>query len=711
MSALTTLKSLITGGDYQTPQAVRDLALPTSDRKSVEVFGPTGQRAADWSLATDTTKLSQAARVCVTVYACATFLADAVAESPLRVYRWVDGEPVDQPQHRFRQLISQPNPYMSEAEFITLVVMTMAYTGYSMVEKVRSAAGLPVELWPLRPDWMGRNRENTQWVYRVPNNDPRPINDDDLLIIPYRHDDRMSTWGVSPLHVAAREIGIEVALTDMLKAAIDAGGIPVFAVTLPESKPDQVKVDAFREGWKQRYGGLRGMTEPGILYGGMDIKILGQTFNQMALPDLRSMTELKIAQAFRVPADLIQAKETLNGGSLTTTEMEGAMSALQRYGAAPLRTRIDGAFTRGLLYEFTGGDPQYSVEFDTSDIPALQEDMAAIHERVRLDFAGSLITQNEARLAMGLEPVAGGDVFSVPFSAVFVQSLTSGTGQEEERGTRNVPGGTKNVPAQIPATTHQKTQERRYRDTKAMSPVELELRAAGIRRTAKDRQALADILNRKLRSFWKEQGDRVVAGYAKSSANGPDVKDAALLDWSREDDLLEELLERFYGTSGERAFTTAGATLGAELAWDLANPRVRDVMTELGLRIVGISDTTRQDVARVITDGVGEGLGVDKIAEELRGLFEETYKGRAQTVARTESMHSYNLASGLAYEEAGVQEVELLDNRDHDTDPGPDGLTCAERDGLIVSVTDVAFHTNAEHPNGSLAVAPIVSLG
>ena len=52
---------------------------------------------------------------------------------------------------------------------------------------------------------------------------------------------------------------------------------------------------------------------------------------------------LKIAQAFRVPADLIQARDTVKGGPLTTTESDGAQAQLQRYGAAPLRTRFDGA--------------------------------------------------------------------------------------------------------------------------------------------------------------------------------------------------------------------------------------------------------------------------------------------------------------------------------------------------------------------------------
>jgi hypothetical protein len=52
--------------------------------------------------------------------------------------------------------------------------------------------------------------------------------------------------------------------------------------------------------------------------------------------------------------------------------------------------------------------------------------------------------------------------------------------------------------------------------------------------------------------------------------------------------------------------------------------------------------------------------------------------------------------------------VELLDNPEHDTDPGSDGLTCALRNGLIVPLAQVQTHIEAEHPNGTLAVAPVL---
>jgi hypothetical protein len=74
-------------------------------------------------------------------------------------------------------------------------------------------------------------------------------------------------------------------------------------------------------------------------------------------------------------------------------------------------------------------------------------------------------------------------------------------------------------------------------------------------------------------------------------------------------------------------------------------------------------------------------------------------------------MIGYNKASVLGYQESGVVgSAELVDNPDHTEDYGAsDGLTCATRDGIIVSLDSVDDHIDAEHPNGSLAVIPVLS--
>jgi HK97 family phage portal protein len=700
-----------------------------------DVFGPLGQRNADWSSIATTEKIRHTFGKCATAYACATLLADAVAESPLRVYRTVDGDLEEVPDHWLRTVIANPNPALSESEFMSMIVMVQCLFGYAVVEKVRSSARLVTQLWPLRPDWLKRERTNDgagRWVLRVPGLDPRPIADDDLLIIPYRQDERFGSFGVSPLHIVAREVGIDVALTDLLKVFLDAGGIPPWAVELPDGNPDQTEIDLFREKWRQRYGGWQAYNEIGILYGGMKLHKLGDSIGDMAWPDLRGLTELKIAQAFRVPADLVQARDTLKGGSLTTTEIDGAMAFLQLHGAMPLRQRIDGAFTRGLLAEF--GDPSLSLEFDTSGIGALQEDQDALHTRVRANWDSGIIMLDEARQAIGVPelPSKQGQVFKVAFTTMFVPPQGLGGGAEPNGASGGATVRSVGMPIGVglkelePVIKPSSTGNRTYRDIKSLSPADLEVRAASLQRTQRDRQRLVEIGTRKLRTFFREQGRRVVATIPKGDRSAMMIDlahafrmnswvifgKADIIDWDDEDRRLwDEVMRPFYQSAGERAFDGVNAVAGTTISFDLANPNVSRVVEQLGKRIVDISETTRADVVRVIAEGQAEGLSLSQISDSIRDLFEQTYKSRAETVARTETQVSYNLASQLGYQESGVvEEAEMVDNPDH-VEPydSSDGLTCAERHGMIVNVGLMDHHVEAEHPNGSLAFIPILS--
>ena len=192
-----------------------------------------------------------------------------------------------------------------------------------------------------------------------------------------------------------------------------------------------------------------------------------------------------------------------------------------------------------------------------------------------------------------------------------------------------------------------------------------------------------------------------------------DVAEIASFDWDAEQKSLAEILNKFYASVGEHAFDATGKLLGVELDFDLANPNISAVMDQLGTRIGGINETTRLDVARTVSDGLEAGRTVDEIAGDLTGLFEETYKGRALNIARTESQVSLNSASALGYQESGlVSEIECFDNPDHTDDYGAsDGLSCADRNGLIAPLADAQKHIEAEHPSGSLAIGPVINLG
>lgn len=245
-----------------------------------------------------------------------------------------------------------------------------------------------------------------------------------------------------------------------------------------------------------------------------------------------------------------------------------------------------------------------------------------------------------------------------------------------------------------------------------MSVDELEVRASFAARIRKDRTKLVQIGTRQLRKFWKEQGARIADAYEKAGDQPDTLKSEADIFWGDETEKLADVLQRYYHSIGEAAFAAASDSIGDTIGWDVTNPRILSLQDQLGDRITRIGERTRRDVIKEITAGTQEGQGTAQIAERIRGLFTETYKNRAEAVARTETQVAYNRSSVLAYAESGaVKEAELLDNPDHDEEYGAaDGLTCAERDGLVVDLVDVDIHILGEHPNGSLIVTPILAM-
>jgi hypothetical protein len=184
------------------------------------------------------------------------------------------------------------------------------------------------------------------------------------------------------------------------------------------------------------------------------------------------------------------------------------------------------------------------------------------------------------------------------------------------------------------------------------------------------------------------------------------------IDWGNEDDLLRQIFAAWWESVTGAALSNAEALLGVEVAWTVANPYLADLQGVLGQRIVGINATTRDDIERTLTALMQEGTTVPEMGEAIRGLFDQTYQNRHLTVARTESMVGYAEASTRAYEASGVvQYVSIADNASHTESykGAADGLSCADRNGLVVPLSRGNFHVQSDHPNGSASLIPIVT--
>ncbi len=634
-----------------------------------------------WSKRNVNTYVTEGYTKLALVFRCIGVLGQAVANAPLRVAQETPDGMEYVETHALRQLLRHPNRQSNEARLMGQVIMTMAVAGFCVIEKERSAAGRVVGLWPINPAYckpIPRSDALPAWEVKVPGYEPVILNSTDVIAITYADRVDQDPTGIGPLEIVLREIDLLNIQTDFLKAFFDQGAMPVYGLVFNENVAmedmTQAKADAIREAWRSRYGGMRSSVEPAVLAGVKDIKRLSFDFDELAFTDLRDMSDIAICQVFGIPPILVGTHYGVEHA--TYSNYGQARTSFYEDTVSPLWNRIEDAFARALIPEFERR-PGYSLEFDTSDVPALREDIMPRRTwAVSALQAGGISTHQFAR-ECGLQPI-GADVFLRSIATV---EIPSGTPKMGARAT---------IPALL--------------EDRAFTAYERRSQSAQAGRRAYLR--IAERHEPKIRRFLNEQGQRITELATRER------RDLTAIDWTDEEQLLRKLIESLHTEAGQTAYELVAETLNIDsIAWDVVNPNITKLTTTLGERIVDISETTRLDVSKIVTDSLTEGVSMDELAGRIGHLFEETYPGRAMTIARTESQVAYNEAAALGYLESGiVRQAQLFDNPLHDTDPGSDGLTCAQRNGKIVPLETISRHIQAEHVNGTLAIGAVIDV-
>jgi hypothetical protein len=141
-----------------------------------------------------------------------------------------------------------------------------------------------------------------------------------------------------------------------------------------------------------------------------------------------------------------------------------------------------------------------------------------------------------------------------------------------------------------------------------------------------------------------------------------------------------------------------------------ADFRLRDEDTEALLqeaarRVVMITESTRQAIARKLADGQRDGLSTQEIADSIAHLFDVTWKNRPFTIASTEIAEAQRLAAINRYAASGVVDrVKISDatrGKDHTA-------TCLARAGTTVPLGEAP---PLDHPNCSLVLLPVLREG
>lgn len=631
------------------------------------------------------------------VGACVTTLAFSFPEAPLLAGYEQDGRFVADYGHPIMALIRQPNPDMGEVELMQFAVTYASIGGNLYLWKQRGQGGQVIALWPfsdaqIDPVPGSSTAEGFVKEYDLDVGDGKgvTIKKDDMIQWKWGIDPAQPARGIGALQIAIRDADRDSEANSYIYALLKNNAVPPVVVTLTEGDElTEDKAKRLRAEWNQKYGG-DAQGNVAFLEAGMKAEKLGFDLQQLAAEALNAVPEARIAASFRVPPVVAGLSVGLKRSDYGDVAARRSFTELT---LAALWRSLASELYNGLKDEFPT-KPGFALKFDLRQVRALQEEESKLWERVTGAFNRSLLTRAEAKRELGLEPKPEDEVYLVSLATEFIPAA---------------PPAAKAGSPQMTGTQFRG----RAIDAKARAAV-----AAGLRNI---RAKLVKKMSAQLDKYFADLADAVVARAEASKAlaalavKGNGHKDDTPLPSA--DDLLNNedgakligLVKRFYASIIETSWDTWNTALGVAIAFDLADPLVTQVLGKAATRVLDINQTTLEALRSALEQASEAGWGVDQLVRGdpangipgLRDIVEETYKGRAETIARTELGEAQNAATAGRYKAAGVDRVEILDNGNEATDDAD----CIDANGQIWTLS--YFEANPlQHPNCTRAAAP-----
>jgi phage portal protein BeeE len=129
----------------------------------------------------------------------------------------------------------------------------------------------------------------------------------------------------------------------------------------------------------------------------------GVPLADMDWPGISNLSETRVCAAFGVPPIIAGLRAGLENGTYSNFEQANKVFAEGKI--APLWSKLDKTFTRGLLRDEGESNRALRIAHDTREVKALQEDQDKRADRGVKLFAGGLAELDESRAIAGLPPL------------------------------------------------------------------------------------------------------------------------------------------------------------------------------------------------------------------------------------------------------------------------------------------------------------------
>ena len=673
----------------------------------------------DWfeSANVDNKDISQQAFRSAIVYACVRELCTSITEPRFTVLQpTTQGEPVEAPDNNpIRRILENPN---DDGDFDDLLenLVTMYYlTGNVFLHKERSASGTLQSIRVLRTDRIEikstPERGVTAYKYTL-NGREYYINPKDIshLRFPNPNND---LYGYSPVQAAASVLNLDLAQIAYSQSFMRNQATPAGLLTVKKRLQSEEEANRIRSRWRSTFGGANRFSVA-VLDEDATFQQLGSRLGDIAFPELRDTVEARLSMCFGVPPILISS--TVGLDRATYSNYREARLTYMNQQMQPLSNKIARWFTRCFSYEFR--DAGYVVA-DFSRVAALAEDLTVLSDRVISQFNAGLISLNEARNRLSLDPLQGGEVRRLPMNII-----ENSTDNIQPTLLSPVDGNTLSITSdEMKALPSSLEPDSNY----TPEPVRVQPTYRGMLvNLLDDRIQEVDELVPKLEAYFRRLQNRADGILGRFLQDEPDATKAEYqLPFTASEILpiearneLAGILRNSYSKVVREAFKTLAAS-GAVgvIEYSEKLPIVQRVLAHAAERGALIHSTTYDAVDVMIQQGMARGYSVNQIAngvvddnyKGLRSVVRDTYRNRPANIARTEVMRAQNQITLGYYTELGHTYFMAIDEDGSPDDTyvaAGDGRTCSQRNGQVYHISQQPMDIE-DHPSGTLSWTPM----
>ena len=351
------------------------------------------------------------------VYSAIRLRADAVARPPLRVYRRVVAAGQEHrewvgPEHPAQRLLDRVNPHWTGGDLWRATETYLNLWGVAYWSVERDELGMPVELWPLRPDHVRLVPDENEYIrgYLYTGRSGEQVAYAPDEIVRLRYFNPLDEYaGLSPI-AAARltlDMGRDALLSNRSGLAND--GSPGVVIQT-DANPEEDEIKRLIEKWESRFSGPLNRLRPVVLSAGMKASQMGFSPKDMEYISALRWTVEDVARVFNVPKPLLHDLERA-----TYSNIETARRMFWETCVVPELRFFEEKLTESLLPMF--GDSSLIAEFDTTSIEALRESESERAKRIQIYVSEGIMTPDEVRadLGLGLHPSGSGSARTSEF--------------------------------------------------------------------------------------------------------------------------------------------------------------------------------------------------------------------------------------------------------------------------------------------------------